>query len=81
MQNIYLKALDLAGYELEDGVELEIQFRNMFIDCVIGGMYSDITCEEEADDFIEEVGLEKVARMMVGKMRRYREFKRMVGIG
>jgi len=81
MKNIYLEALDLAGYELEDGVELEIQFRNMFIDCVDGGMWRDIRSEEEADDFIEEVGLEKVARMMIGKMRRYGEFKRMVGIG
>jgi len=78
MKKIYLEALDLASYELEDGVELEIQFRNMFIDCVDGGMWMDIRSEEEADDFIEEVGLEKVARMMVRSMERYGEFKGIV---
>jgi len=81
MENIYFMALDLAGYELERGIALEVQVRNMFIDMVDGGMYSDIRNEEDVDDLIGKIGLEKVARMMVGKMRRYREFKRMVGIG
>jgi len=81
MQNIYLKALDLAGYELEEDISLETQVRNLFIDMVDGGMYSDVRNEEEADDFIEEIGLDGVAKMLVRSMERYGEFKRMVGIG
>jgi len=81
MQNIYLKALDLAGYELEGNVSLEVQVRNMFLDMVDGGMYSDIRNEEEVDDLIEEIGIDEVARMLVRSMSGYREFKRMVGIG
>jgi hypothetical protein len=81
MENIYIKALDLAGYELEKGIPLEIQFKNLFIDCVDGGMYSDITCEEEVDDLIEEIGLGRMARNMVRKLEKYGDFKRMVGIG
>jgi len=81
MQNIYLKALDLAGYELEEDVSLEVQVKNMFLDMVDGGMYSDIRNEEDVDDFIEEIGIDGVARMLVRSMSWYREFKMMVGIG
>ena len=65
MNNLFQTALDLAGYEIEESVSLEVQFQNMFIDCVNDGIYSDITCEEEALDFIEEVGLEKVAKWFI----------------
>jgi len=71
MQNIYLKALDLAGYELEYGITLENQVRNLFLDMVDGGMYSDIRNEEEADDFIEEIGLDGVVKMLVRSMSGY----------
>jgi len=81
MENIYFMALDLAGYELERGIALEIQFRNMFLDCVGGGMFSDICNENDVDDLIEEMGLDGVARMMVKKMRNYCDFKKIVGIG
>ena len=80
MENIYITALDLAGYELEDDISVENQVRNMFLDMVDGGMYSDIRNEEEVDDFIEEIGIDEVARMLVRSMSGYREFRRMVGI-
>ena len=81
MQNIYLKALDLAGYELEENASLEVQVKNMFIDMVDGGMYSDIRNKNDVDDLIEEIGINGVARMLVRSMRSYCDFKRMVGIG
>jgi len=81
MENIYIKALDLAGYELEDDITLELQFRNMLVDCVDGGMFSDISNENDIDDLIEEMGLDGVARMMVKKMRNYCDFKRIAGMG
>ena len=73
--DIYLKALDLAGYELEYGISLENQVRNLFIDMVDGGMYSDVRNEEEADDFIEKIGIDGVTKMLVRGMEGYREFK------
>ena len=81
MENIYIKALDLAGYELEDDITLELQFRNMLVGCVDGGMFSDISNENDIDDLIEEMGLDGVARMMVKKMRNYCDFKRIAGMG
>lgn len=76
MKNYYLKALELAGYELEEGLTVEVQFQNMFIDCVDGGIYSDITSEEEALDFIADMGLEIVAKMMCRSMSRYIDHKK-----
>ena len=72
--SIYQEALELANYEIEVGPALDTQFRNMFLDCVDGGMYSDLTCEEEVDDLFEEIGLEKIASQMVRKMRAYNRF-------
>jgi hypothetical protein len=45
---IYQEALELANYEIETGTSLDNQFRSMFLDCVDGGMFADLTCEEEA---------------------------------
>ena len=73
--DIYLKVLDLAGYELEYGISLETQVRNLFIDMVDGGMYSDVRNKEEVDDFIEEIGIDGVVKMLVRSMEGYREFK------
>jgi len=81
MENIYITALDLAGYELEDDISVENQVRNMFIDMVDGGMYSDVRNENDVDDLIGKIGLDGVARMLVRSMSGYREFKRMVEIG
>jgi len=75
MTNLYTECLTLANYEIENNIPLDIQVKNLFFDLVDGSIYSDITCQEEAEDFIEEIGLEKIAKTLIRKMKVYKEHK------